>query len=63
MQTIYLHSKTQFLHSYIHSGRYGFILPREQIMPTANETYVGIKAMAQAVFEKLQVSNNTNTGA
>lgn len=44
-------------------GRYGFILPREQIMPTANETYVGIKAMAQAVFEKLQVSNNTNTGA
>ncbi|XP_042870285.1 carboxypeptidase B-like [Penaeus japonicus] len=44
-------------------GRYGFILPREQIMPTAQETYDGIKAMAQAVFEKLQMTNSTQIGA
>ncbi|XP_045601687.1 carboxypeptidase B [Procambarus clarkii] len=38
-------------------GRYGFILPKEQIEPTGIETYQGIKAMARGVYDKLFPSN------
>ncbi|XP_068714990.1 carboxypeptidase B-like [Montipora foliosa] len=31
------------------TGRYGFLLPANQIMPTGMETFAGIKAMAQAL--------------
>jgi len=30
-------------------GRYGFLLPANQIVPTARETFEGIKAMAKAM--------------
>ncbi|XP_035228738.1 carboxypeptidase B-like [Stegodyphus dumicola] len=31
------------------TGRYGFLLPSEQIIPTGEETFAGIKAMAKAI--------------
>ncbi|MPC91182.1 Carboxypeptidase B [Portunus trituberculatus] len=34
-------------------GNYGFILPKEQIHPTAQETFLGIRAMTEAIFHKL----------
>ncbi|XP_071540497.1 carboxypeptidase B-like [Panulirus ornatus] len=41
------------------SGKYGFILPREQIEPTGIETYQGIKVMARTVYGKLFPSQYT----
>ncbi|XP_042908643.1 carboxypeptidase B isoform X2 [Parasteatoda tepidariorum] len=35
------------------TGRYGFMLPSEQIIPTGEETWAGIKAMARAIQKKL----------
>ncbi|XP_053639048.1 carboxypeptidase B-like [Cherax quadricarinatus] len=40
-------------------GHYGFILPKEQIEPTGNETYQGIKAMVRGVYAKLFPVNQT----
>ncbi|GFQ92013.1 carboxypeptidase A2 [Trichonephila clavata] len=31
------------------TGRYGFMLPSEQILPTGEETWAGVKAMAKAI--------------
>ncbi len=31
------------------TGRYGFLLPANQILPTARETFAGFKAMASAM--------------
>ncbi|XP_022243171.1 carboxypeptidase A1-like [Limulus polyphemus] len=31
------------------TGRYGFLLPKEQIIPTAEETWAGIQASIRAI--------------
>lgn len=35
------------------TGRYGFLLPAEQILPTGEETFAGIKTMAKAIHRAL----------
>ena len=32
------------------TGRYGFLLPANQIIPTGQETFAAIKAMAKAMY-------------
>ena len=34
-------------------GQYGFFLPRSQIVPTAEETFTGILAMANEIKKEL----------
>ena len=33
------------------AGKYGFVLPKNQIIPTGEETWAGIKALAEAVYK------------
>lgn len=33
------------------TGRYGFVLPADQIIPTGEETFAGLKAAASAILE------------
>ncbi|XP_064115651.1 carboxypeptidase B-like [Macrobrachium nipponense] len=44
-------------------GQYGFILPKEQILPTGIETYEGIRAMAAGVLERLPKYEGNSTSA
>ena len=37
------------------AGEHGFLLPREQIEPTAEETAVGLFAMAKEVLKKYRL--------
>jgi len=36
------------------SGRYGFLLPKNQIEPTGEETWVGVKALALKVAQTIK---------
>ncbi|GBM53074.1 Carboxypeptidase B [Araneus ventricosus] len=36
------------------TGRHGFLLPAEQILPTGEETWAGIKAMAKAIKRQMK---------
>ncbi|XP_068244163.1 carboxypeptidase B-like [Palaemon carinicauda] len=42
-------------------GQHGFILPKEQILPTGIETYEGIRAMAAGVLERLPKYEKNST--
>ena len=34
---------------------YGFLLPQDQILPTARETYAGLSAMARTISKEFRV--------
>ncbi|KAG8183338.1 hypothetical protein JTE90_023987 [Oedothorax gibbosus] len=36
-------------------GEFGFVLPKRHILPTANETWIGVKAMALDLIENLKL--------
>lgn len=35
-------------------GRYGFLLPASQIIPTGRETFAAVKAMAKSVIDQIE---------
>lgn len=53
----YCYEKLGIVHSYTlelrDTGTNAFMLPLEQILPTAVETWEGVKAMAEAIRETL----------
>jgi carboxypeptidase A2 len=39
--------------AYIPAGRYGFVLPPSEIVPTGEETFAAVKAMARYILTKV----------
>lgn len=44
--------KMSFTFEFRDTGRYGFILPADQIIPNAEETIAGVKALVMEVAER-----------
>lgn len=48
-----INAKNSYVIELRDKGEYGFILPKQQILPTANETWEGVKAMALELIKSL----------